>query len=186
MKRFFKIAASWTIAAWLLPAAYADQAKLEIVTNAHDTVLQLDWPGLHIGTGEYEEGPTGVTVFHFQKKVLAAMHVLGGSPSSVNQAYMDLGYDYPELDTVVFAGGSWYGLETVTAVSSALKDDGLRNGQAFGDEPNIALSVGSIIFDFGGRRLNEIYPDKRLAQAAFRAAKPGFFSAGRSRRRSHG
>jgi len=38
--------------------------------------------------------------------------------------------------------------------------------------------VGSIIYDFGGRRLNEIYPDKRLAQAALRAAQPGVFPQG--------
>ena len=146
----------------------------------------LDWPLLRVGTAEYEEGPTGVTVFYFQQKVLVAMDVLGGSPSSVNSSYLDLGYDEPELDAVVFAGGSWYGLEAVTAVSSALKDDHLRDGNAFGNPPNIALSVGSIIFDFGSRRLNEIYPDKRLAEAAFRAAQPGFFPLGAARRRAHG
>jgi len=162
----------------LLTPAWADQSALLPVTNAHDEVLQLDWPGLRVGTAEYEEGPTGVTVFHFEKKALVAMHVLGGAPSSVNQSYVDLGYDYPELDAVVFAGGSWYGLEAVTAVSSALKDDELRDGKAFGEEPNIAMSLGSIIYDFGGRRLNEIYPDKQLAQAAFRAAKSGFFPQG--------
>ena len=30
----------------------------------------------------------------------------------------------------------------------------------------------------GDRRLNEVYPDKKLAQAAFRAAKPGLFRVG--------
>lgn len=156
----------------------ADQSELQPLINAHDRVLELDWPMIHVGTGQYEDGPTGVTVFHFQKKVLVAMDVLGGSPSSVNQAYVDLGYDYPELDAIVFAGGSWYGLEGVTAVSTALKEDKIRDGQAFGDEPNIALTLGSIIFDFGARRLNEIFPDQRLAQAAFRAARPGFFPQG--------
>jgi L-aminopeptidase/D-esterase-like protein len=156
----------------------AEQSKLQPLINAHDRVLELDWPVIHVGTGQYEDGPTGVTVFHFQKKVLVAMDVLGGSPSTVNQAYVDLGYDYPELDAIVFAGGSWYGLEGVTAVSTALKEDGLRDGNAFGDAPNIAMTLGSIIFDFGSRRLNEIFPDQRLAQAAFRAARPGFFPQG--------
>lgn len=156
----------------------SDQSQLQPLVNAHDDVLELDWPMIHVGTGQYEDGPTGVTVFHFQRKVLVAMDVLGGSPSSVNQAYVDLGYDVPELDAIVFAGGSWYGLEGVTAVSTALKEDHIRDGNAFGDEPNIALTLGSIIFDFGTRRLNEIFPDQRLAQAAFRAAKPGFFPQG--------
>ncbi|MSQ98371.1 MAG: peptidase S58 DmpA [Xanthomonadales bacterium] len=178
MNRYLKAAATFLTVGCLLSPLMADQSQLQPVINAHDEVLPLDWPLLHVGTAEYAEGPTGVTVFYFQRKVLVAMDVLGGSPSSVNSSYLDLGYDEPELDAVVFAGGSWYGLEAVTAVSSALKDDHLRDGNAFGNPPNIALSVGSIIFDFGSRRLNEIYPDKRLAEAAFRAAQPGFFPLG--------
>ena len=171
------------LAVWLVlqpfATARADQQSLEMKLNAPaKRTLELDWPLIHIGTGEYPDGPTGLTVFHFQNKVLAAIDVRGGGPGTVNAPYLEIGYDYPELDTVVFAGGSWYGLEAVTAVASALKDDGIRDGNAFGENPNIALSVGSIIFDFGSRRLNEIYPDKRLAQAAFRAARPGWFPQG--------
>jgi L-aminopeptidase/D-esterase-like protein len=129
---------------------------------------------LSIGTGEYEEGPTGVTVFRFGKKVHAAVDVRGGAPGTVNTDFLRLGYDTPDLDAVVFAGGSWYGLEATTAVASALKDDGIRSG--YWDD--IALSVGAIIYDFGPRRLNEIYPDKRLAQAAARAAQTGEFPLG--------
>lgn len=158
--------------------AHAEQQELEPRLNQGSEVLEFDWPLIRVGTGEYAEGPTGVTVFHFDQKVLAAIDVRGGGPGTVNSDYLRLGYDYAELDAVVFAGGSWYGLEAATAVASALKDDGIRDGNAFSAEPNIALSVGSIIFDFGGRRLNEIYPDKKLAQAAFRAARPGQFPQG--------
>lgn len=150
----------------------------EAVLNTGERVLEFDWPMIRVGTGEYPAGPTGVTVFHFAGKVLGAVDVRGGAPGTVNAAYLDLGYDFPEVDAVVFAGGSWYGLEATTAVASAMKEDGLRDGNAFSAEPNIALSVGSIIYDFGARRLNEIVPDKALAQAAFRAAKPGWFPQG--------
>ncbi len=139
-----------------------------------DNALRFDWPMLSIGTGEYEEGPTGVTVFRFGKKVHGAVDVAGGAPGTVNTDFLRLGYDTPDLDAVVFAGGSWYGLEATTAVGSQLKDDGVRSG--YWDD--IALSVGAIIYDFGGRRLNEVYPDKRLAQAAARAVKPGVFPLG--------
>ncbi|MBB6522222.1 P1 family peptidase [Pseudoteredinibacter isoporae] len=155
------------------------QADLTMKINAPaERTLTFDWPILRVGTGEYPAGPTGVTVFHFDKKVSVAVDSRGGGPGTVNAPYMELGYDMAELDSIVFAGGSWYGLEATTAVASALKDDGLRDGDAFAEVPNIAMSVGSIIFDFGGRRLNEIYPDKRLAQAAFRAAKTGQFPLG--------
>lgn len=155
-----------------LPAAAQDAPAP--VLNAGDKVLQFDWPAVRVGTGEYEEGPTGVTVFHFDRRSLATVDVRGGGPGTVNTDYLRLGYDAPELDAVVFAGGSWYGLEATTAVASALKEDGVRGGHW----DNIALSVGAIIYDLGGRRLNELVPDKRLAQAAFRAARPGVFPLG--------
>lgn len=156
-----------------------DQSLLDMTINAKtENHLKYDWPILSVATGEYPDGPTGVTVFHFDKKVSVAIDARGGGPGTVNAEYMKLGYDVPELDTVVFAGGSWYGLEAVTAVASALKDDGLRDGNAFSLEPSVAMSVGAIIFDYGTRRLNEIYPDKRLAQATFRETKTGSFPLG--------
>ena len=150
------------------------QARLQPVVNEGEQLLRFDWPVLQIGTGEYEEGPTGVTVFRFSRRVFGAVDVRGGGPGTVNTDYLRIGYAVPELDAVVFAGGSWYGLEDTTAVATALKDDGIRDG----DWTNVALSVGAIIYDFGARRFNEIYPDKRLAQAAFRAARPGVFPLG--------
>jgi L-aminopeptidase/D-esterase-like protein len=155
-------------------AVAADQAALEIATDRGERRLALDWPALRIGTAEYRGGPTGVTVFHFPQRALAAVDVRGGGPGTVNTDYLRLGYEIPELDAVVFAGGSWYGLESVTAVATALKDDGMRSG----NWDNLALAVGAIIYDLGDRRLNEIYPDKRLAQAAFRAARSGSFPLG--------
>jgi L-aminopeptidase/D-esterase-like protein len=151
-----------------------EQQAYEPVLNAGDQVLRFDWPMVRIGTGEYDEGPTGVTVFSFGRKVLAAVDVRGGGPGTVNTDFLRLGYNAPELDTVVFAGGSWYGLEATTAVATAMKDDGLRDGGWV----NIALSVGAIVYDLGERRFNEIYPDKRLAQAAYRATRPGLFVQG--------
>lgn len=158
--------------------AYANQAELPINTKSQGRMLNFDWPALRIGTAEYPAGPTGVTVFHFPNRGQVAIDYRGGGPGTINAPYVDIGYGQQELDSIVFAGGSWYGLETAPAVASAMLDDGLRDGNAFGGEPNIAMSLGSIIFDFGTRRLNDIYPDKRLAQAAYRAAQPGRFPLG--------
>src|SRR5690349_13997001 len=146
-----------------------DQSTLRPVLNDGAKVLQFDWPTIQVGTGEYEEGPTGVTVIRFAKRVHGAVDVRGGGPGTVNTDYLRIGYDVPELDAVVFSGGSFYGLESTTAVYTAMKDDGIRDG----NWDNIAFAVGAIIYDLGDRRLNEIYPDKRLAQAAYRAARPG-------------
>ena len=158
-----------------VPSAVAvAQAGLVPVINAGDRVLRFDWPAIRIGTGEYEEGPTGVTVFQFAHRSSAAVDVRGGSPGTVNTDYLRQGYDAPQVDAVVFAGGSAYGLEATTAVASAMKDDGLRGG----GWDNIAFATGAIIYDLGDRRLNEIYPDKPLARAAYRAARPGAFPLG--------
>ncbi len=138
------------------------------------STLRFDWPALMVGTGQYEDGPTGVTVLRFAKRSLVAVDVRGGGPGTINTDFVRLGYDVPELDAVVLSGGTFYGLETATAVSTALKDDGERDG----NWNNIPVVMGSIIYDMGGRRLNEIYPDKRLAQAALRAAQPGIFPIG--------
>ena len=42
-----------------------DNAALDARTDFDGPVLELDFPGLRIGVAEYEEGPTGCTVFHF-------------------------------------------------------------------------------------------------------------------------
>ena len=167
------------VAVAAIPAVHAgDQSGLQPVISTTGEFLDFDWPAIRTASASYEEGPTGVTVFHFPERAYVAIDARGGGPGTDNAPYMQLGYDIRELDTIVFAGGSWYGLEATTAVASALKDDGIRDGNVFGKDPNLAMSVGSIIFDFGDRRLNEIYPDKKLAQAAFRAAETGRFPLG--------
>jgi len=152
----------------------APQDHLEADTGIHGPILQFDWPALQIGVGSYEEGPTGLTILRFPGSAVAAVDVRGGSPGTVNTDYLRLGYEEPKVDAIVFAGGSAYGEEAITAVATGLKDDGVYGG----DWKNVALVTGAIIYDFFGRRLNEVYPDKRLAQAALHALRPGVFPLG--------
>jgi L-aminopeptidase/D-esterase-like protein len=155
-------------------AIAADQNGLVANTAIDGPVLTFDWPAIEVGIGSYEEGPTGVTVIRFPRRVSLAVDVRGGGPGTVNTDLLRLGYSRPFGDAIVFSGGSAYGEETITTVATGLKDDGVRSG----DFLDVAIVPGAIIYDFGGRRLNEIYPDKRLAQAALRAARPGLFPLG--------
>ena len=155
-------------------ATAADQNGLIANTAIDGPALTFDWPAIEVGVGSYEEGPTGVTVIRFPKRVSMAVDVRGGGPGTVNTDLLRLGYSRPFGDAIVFSGGSAYGEEAITAVATGLKDDGVRSG----DWLDVAIVPGAIIYDFGGRRLNEIYPDKRLAQAALRAARPGVFPLG--------
>jgi L-aminopeptidase/D-esterase-like protein len=153
------------------PPGNAGQDHLNIDTDIHEPVLQFDWPAIQIGVGSYEEGPTGLTIFRFPHRAIGAVDVRGGAPATVNTDTVRSGF---EVDAIVFAGGSAYGEEAITAVQTALKDDGIRSG-AWND---VALAAGAIIYDFQARRLNEIYPDKRLARAALHTLRPGLFPLG--------
>jgi L-aminopeptidase/D-esterase-like protein len=155
-------------------AAEADQGNLVPNTWIDGPTLTFDWPAVEVGIGSYEEGPTGVTVIRFPKRASMMVDVRGGAPGTVNTDALRLGYGRPFTDAIVFSGGSAYGEETIPAVATALKDDGVRSG----DWLDVAFVAGAIIYDFGGRRFNEVYPDKRLAQAALRAARPGVFPLG--------
>jgi len=155
-------------------AARADQSDLVPDTDSHAPVLTFDWPAIEVGIGSYEDGPTGLTIIKFPKRATVVVDSRGGAPGTVNTDALRLGYSRPSADAIVFSGGSAYGEEAITAVATGLKDAGVRSGY-WG---NIAFVPGAIIYDFGGRRLNEIYPDKRLAQAALQATRPGVFPLG--------
>jgi len=142
-------------------------------------VLEFDFPGLEIGVAEYDEGPTGCTVFSFGTRASVSIDVRGGSPD-VSAANRDV------IEVVCFAGGSLYGLEASAGVAAELfaKRDYSTKWM------DVALVSGAILFDYG-RRENAIYPDKSLGRAAVRAMRPGRFplgarGAGRSATASHG
>ena len=129
-------------------------------------LLEFDFPGLEIGVAEYEEGPTGCTVFHLPKVASLAIDVRGGSPG-VNGQHLD------SINAICFAGGSLYGLEASTGVAAELfKKRGYSTSWM-----DIALVSGAIIFDYGTRS-NAIYPDKELGRAAVRMLRPGRFLQG--------
>ena len=141
--------------------------------------LTFDFPGLEVGVAEYEDGPTGCTVFHFPKVASLAIDVRGGSPG-INGQHLEV------INAICFAGGSLYGLEASTGVAAELF---ARRGYST-KWTDIALVSGAIIFDFGARQTS-IYPDKELGRAAVRAMRPGWFplgprGAGRSATASHG
>ena len=119
--------------------------------------LDIEFPGLHLGIAEYEEGPTGCTVLRFPHTASSAVDVRGGSPGLIG--------GYGSVDAICFAGGSLYGLEAATGVSSQILSE--RKTAVWG---TIATVSGAIIYDFAVRD-NLIYPDKTLGRAAYLAAK---------------
>ena len=128
--------------------------------------LTFDFPGLRVGIAEYEDGPTGCTVFHFTGGAMLERDVRGGSPGTFG--------DLDWVDAIVLAGGSLYGLEACSGVAAELLEQrGYDTGWT-----SIADVTGAIIYDFGPRE-NAVYPDKELGRAALRAAREGSFPLGR-------
>src|SRR5438552_2890365 len=128
--------------------------------------LEFDFLGLEIGVAEYEEGPTGCTVFSFGRRASVSVDVRGGSPD-VSAGHREV------IEVVCFAGGSLYGLE---ASAGAAAEFFAKRGYST-KWTDIALVSGAILFDYG-RRPNAIYPDKELGRAAVRALRPGRFPLG--------
>ena len=132
-------------------------------TRFDGPALEFDFPSFQIGVAEYDEGPTGCTVFIFSDDYLTAVDARGGS--------VGLSGEYEVNRAICLAGGSLPGMEAATGVSAALWSDGGYSLDVF------PLVSGAIIFDYGARD-NRIYPDMALGEAALRAARPGHFPLG--------
>jgi 6-aminohexanoate-oligomer endohydrolase len=133
--------------------------------------LHFGFDGLRVGVAEYEEGPTGCTVFHFTRPTFVVADVRGGS--SVTTYTQQLANGVLGVDAICWAGGSTYGLEAVAGVGAEIM--ATRGYSSSWD--SLALVSGGILFDYGARD-NSIYPDKALGRAALRDAVPGFFPLG--------
>ncbi len=136
--------------------------------------LKFDFPDMLVGVAEYDEGPTGTTVFYFPKGVKGAVDMRGGAPGELNAEILQNAYERPRVQAVVFSGGSWYGLSAAAGVANGIKK--LRAAE--GNVDFIAGVVGAIIFDVGGRRFSRVTPDEALGDAALRSAVPGWFPLG--------
>ena len=134
--------------------------------------LAFDLQGVRVGCAEYDEGPTGCTVFHFDPPALCVADLRGGAHATILTDYLRDGSG-GHVDAICLAGGSCYGLEAATGVSAELL--ARRNYSTAWQD--IAGVTGAIIYDF--RRRNAVYPDKALGRAALQAAVPGRFPLGR-------
>ena len=128
-------------------------------------LLTFDFPSFQIGIAEYEQGPTGCTVFLFPQGVATAVDVRGGAPGTIG--------NYEWNHAICLAGGSLYGLEAALGVSAELW---ARRNHAT-DWDHIALVSGAVIYDFKARN-SSIHPDMDLGRAAVAAAAAGRFYLG--------
>lgn len=132
-------------------------------TSFDGPMLTFDFPGVEIGVAEYDEGPTGCTVFSFPGGAATAIDERGGMVGKTG--------DYDWNHAICLAGGSLPGLEAAAGVSAAYFE---QHGSSL---DHMGLVSGAIIYDYG-RRKSVIYPDLALGRAALLAARPGVFPLG--------
>ena len=143
-----------------------DTAALEPQCRADGPALDFHFTGLRVGVAEYEEGPTGCTVFSFPPAGAAcSVDIRGGSPGVLGS--------FEWVHAICLAGGSLYGLEAATGVAAEI----FAERDYATDWTEIPLVSAAIIFDWGPRD-NAVYPDKTLGRAAYRAAREGVFPLG--------
>lgn len=162
------------LVAGIATSSIAQNSKFEPRIAFNGPALTFDFPGLRIGVAEYEDGPTGTTVFYFPDKVMGVVDVRGGAPGTIFTDSLRLGRSDRWLDGVVFSGGSAYGLAAATGAAAALKPRRVREGQW----RSAAILPGAIIYDISGRRLSTVTPDEALGKAALNAAVVGRFPLG--------
>jgi L-aminopeptidase/D-esterase-like protein len=129
-------------------------------------ILKHGFPGLAVGTAEYAEGPTGVTVMRLPDHARVATDFRGGSKG------LSGGYDY--VEAICFAGGSVYGFGAAAGVAEALLEE-RDNDVSFS---RLSLVNGAIIYDFSARN-NAVIPDAALGRAALAGAILGEIPIGR-------
>lgn len=143
-----------------------DNTNLVPKTTFNGRVLEFDFPGLEIGIAEYDEGPTGCTVFLFDNGgAMTAVDIRGGSVGTTG--------NHEWNDAICVAGGSLYGLEAASGVAAEL----FARANYSTNFEHIAAVSGAIIFDNLMDR-QPIYPDNALGRAAAKAAQPGKFLLG--------
>ncbi len=148
-----------------------DNTKLVPKISLDGPALEFDFPALHVGVAEYEQGPTGCTVFYFPEGATAAVDIRGGDCATMQTQHLEAGDR--QVDAICFTGGSEYGFGAVAGVS-----DELLAMRGYSTAPwDIVLVPGAVIYDFPLRD-NAICPDAALGRAALRAVRPGRFLLG--------
>lgn len=137
-------------------------------------VVRFDLPEVSVGTAEYEEGPTGCTVLAFPSGAQCAVDFRGGAVAARELATVGPLDGWGEVDAIVFAGGSTWGLDAAGGVMHRLLEE--REGDS--DFEDIPAVPAAAVYDFSGRD-NSTYPDTELGMAAFDAATPGEAKVGR-------
>ncbi len=135
--------------------------------------LITDVAGLRVGNAGDERIKTGVTVLLGDVPFTAGVQVMGGAPGTRETDLLAPDKTVEQVDALVLAGGSAFGLDAASGVADGLRATG--RGFAVGDQ-NVPIVPGAILFDLvnGGDKGWTDNPYKQLGLQALTAAAASF------------
>lgn len=136
--------------------------------------LITDVTGLTVGNAEDAALKSGVSVVVCDRPAVASVHVMGGAPGTRETDLLAPENTVENIDSVVLAGGSAFGLDAASGVQAWLRE----KGRGFQVGPHrIPIVPAAILFDLmnGGDKSWQGYPPYReLGFAAAEAAAADF------------
>ncbi len=108
------------------------------------TNLITDVTGLKVGNASDPTLKSGATVLIGDKPFTAGVHVMGGAPGTRETDLLAPDKLVQQVDALVLAGGSAFGLDAASGVADALRAQG--RGFVVGDQ-TIPIVPGAILFD---------------------------------------
>lgn len=141
--------------------------------------LITDVPGLVVGHAQDARLRSGVTVLTADRPFTAGVSVMGGAPGTRETDLLSPDRLVQQVDALVLAGGSAFGLDACSGVADALRAMG--RGFAVGDQ-RVPIVPGAILFDLlnGGDKGWDRNPYSALGRAALdaRTVTPALGSVG--------
>ncbi len=136
--------------------------------------LITDISGLRVGNADDENLKSGVTALICDVENVASVHVMGGAPGTRETDLLQVENTVTSIDAIALAGGSVFGLDAASGVTSELRAQG--KGYRVHDL-NIPIVPGAILFDLingGDKDWGDFPPYRDLGIEAARNAETDF------------
>ncbi len=138
--------------------------------------LITDVEGISIGHAHDDDVMSGVTVILPDDAAVAGVNISGGAPATRETDALDATCLVDAIHAIVFSGGSVFGLDAASGVTSWLA--ARKRGFAFRDQPHVCPIVpAACLFDLangGNKEWGDMPPYRALGRAACDAAAGQF------------
>jgi L-aminopeptidase/D-esterase-like protein len=136
--------------------------------------LLTDVAGLKVGNADDADLKSGVTVVLCEDPAVASAHVMGGAPGTRETDLLAPEQTIERVDAIVLSGGSAFGLDAASGVTTGLAE--LGRGFVVGGA-RVPIVPAAILFDLlngGNKDWGRDNPYRTLGRAAFDAAADSF------------